>query len=80
VELVAIRTLYGNGLPCGNPTVFILGKFALVGDYPLVRQSSGNVTASLSDSLETQSVCDFSRKQCGNLSELQIAKYFVARK
>jgi hypothetical protein len=69
--------MVGNGLLCGNPLVFVLGEFAVVRVFPLVRQSSGNVTASLSVSLGTQSVCDFFRGQCGNLSKLQIVKYFV---
>jgi hypothetical protein len=55
--------IVGNGLLSGNPLVFILGKFALVGDYPIVRQSSGYVTASLSVSLGTQSVCESLHKQ-----------------
>jgi hypothetical protein len=46
---------------------FILGKFALAVTFSLVRQSSGNVTSSLSYSLGTQSVCESLHKQSKNL-------------
>jgi hypothetical protein len=56
--------MVGNGLLCGNSiVVFVLDKFALVRVFPLVRQSSGNFTASLSVSLGTQSVCESLHKQ-----------------